>query len=97
MQFQIQNETNQRIEHITIEPSLNDDKHYFQLEPNELANYSQNMSTSEKSEGSFSLSYKIGNKYFRENFGYYSNGMTLADLTIIKIQKDTVIYQHFVD
>lgn len=95
--FQIENETDQKIEDITIKSSFESEAPTLQLLPNSSTFYSHNMGTARNTDGRFEITYTIEGRHYKKRFGNHSNGITLADVNIIRIQPDTVIFNHLID
>jgi len=96
-EFTVANNTNRRIDSLSIEPNGNLTGKFIILEPNETVQYKADMTGSAKTDGSYQLSYKLNSSTFQRHFGYYSNGYPSEGVTKIDIQSDTVIITYTTD
>jgi hypothetical protein len=91
-EFKIINNTTTIIDSLCIEP--NDLHEFISINPNTSISYLTDMTNTARIDGRYSLKYILADKHKSHHFGYYSNGLPMEKLTIIKINADTVIF-HF--
>ena len=95
--FEITNNSFQRIDSLVIEPNTDKANKYISIDPSITIKYITDMTDIVKSDGTYSLTYKMNNKIRNKIFGYYSNGNPLESLTTINIKTDTVEFDFHYD
>lgn len=88
---EIINNTNHKIESLIIMPNANSKK--VIIEKGKSINYSLDLSSIPKRDGSYLLSYKSNNKLIERKFGYYSNGMPMENKIVIRIKNDSIDFK----
>ena len=97
--FEIINQTDYILDSINIKSFRHKaNSNYLKLEPGESQIYWLDMTDLPKGDGEYLLTLK-GNSgsIKRKQFGYYTNGYPLEEVTIIKIRKDTIIINQIFD
>ncbi|MBC2844815.1 hypothetical protein [Winogradskyella flava] len=95
--FKISNQTGFEIDSLKIEPMVIQDGKYISLKPEEEIKYSSDMTGIAKIDGNYRISYHQNGETIVKDFGYYTNGYPLEDLTIIEILSDTILIKSEID
>jgi hypothetical protein len=93
VKFEVMNLSDQTIDSICVKSSNQDEQfNFIHLEPGEQKTYWLDMTGLPKQDGNYALTFKR-NQPVKEtkHFGYFTNGYPLEQLTVIRIEKDTVI------
>jgi hypothetical protein len=91
VRFSITNQTSSRLDSVCILPDKNSGRNFISLAPHETRDFFTDMGNS-VTDGAYQITYKTGNTIRKDNFGYYSNGISMEKLTKIFIQPDTIAY-----
>gem|GEM_PF-6953425 len=90
MDFKIKNETSMLVDSLYLLPNK-DGKKYIQLKPQEVVNYTVDISETPMGDGAFVISYTLDGQKKQRGFGYFDNHNTFADHYDLTIKKDTLI------
>ncbi len=88
--FEIINNTSSTIDSLYIKP--NKQIKFISVKSKELKTYKTDMSDIARVDGNYLLKYKLEGKDKIKHFGYYSNGIPMEKITVIKIDVDTIIF-----
>lgn len=88
---EIINKTNHKIDSLVITPNANHKKVF--IEKGKSINYTLDLSSTPKQDGSYLLSYKLNNKLIEKRFGYYTSGMPIEKKIVISIEKDSIDFK----
>lgn len=95
--FEITNNTEFTIDSLKVEPNLSDKGKYISLKKGEKTKYKSDMTSIDKIDGAYQISFLLNGISKTEVFGYYSNGYPLERITKIEIEKDTILFDQILE
>lgn len=90
VKFEVINDTEFVLDSLNITPNTVELLKYVSIKPEQRVEYIVDMSEALPIDGSYNLSYRLGNKVFQKKMGYYARGTPVDEHLIIKIEKDNI-------